>query len=72
MSPEPKDRIDGASTERCGPAGRTQDVSARDFRARGTGVTSLTPDGYDQAVDKIIPAAEYLAEQDVKAIMVVT
>ena len=41
------------------------------FIARGVGVRSLTPDGYDAAVDGIVPAAEYLAGQQVDAIMVI-
>lgn len=38
------------------------------FTAEGTGVGSLTPEGYDQAVDKIVPAAGALAAQGVDAI----
>jgi arylmalonate decarboxylase len=38
------------------------------FVAEGTGVGSLTPAGYDQAVDKIVPAADALAAQGVDAI----
>src|SRR5712692_9357017 len=41
------------------------------FIARGVGVRSLTPTGYDGAWDGILPAAEYLAEQEVAAIMVI-
>jgi len=41
------------------------------FVARGVGVRSLTPDGYDAAVDGIVPAAEYLAARQVDAIMVI-
>jgi arylmalonate decarboxylase len=41
------------------------------FLARGVGVRSLTPTGYDSAWDGILPAAEYLARQDVEAIMVI-
>ncbi|MDB5569279.1 MAG: Arylmalonate decarboxylase [Hyphomicrobiales bacterium] len=41
------------------------------FIPRGTGVGSLTPEGYDQAADKIVPAADDLARQGVDAIMVV-
>jgi arylmalonate decarboxylase len=41
------------------------------FIPRGTGVRSLTPEGYDAAADKIIPAAEYLAAKGVDAIMVI-
>jgi len=41
------------------------------FIPRGVGVRSLTPTGYDGAWDGILPAAEYLAEQDVDAIMVI-
>jgi arylmalonate decarboxylase len=41
------------------------------FIARGVGVRSLTPEGYDAAVDGIVPAAEYLAGQHVDAIMVI-
>ncbi len=40
-----------------------------DFVPRGTGVTSMTPKGYDDAVGKIIPGAEYLAKQNVEAVM---
>lgn len=38
------------------------------FVPHGTGVGSLTPEGYDQAADKIIPAADNLAKQGVDAI----
>jgi arylmalonate decarboxylase len=41
------------------------------FLPRGVGVRSLTPTGYDSACDAILPAAEYLANQDVDAIMVI-
>jgi arylmalonate decarboxylase len=41
------------------------------FISRGTGVGSLTPEGYDQAADKIVPAADDLARQGVDAIMVI-
>ena len=41
------------------------------FVPRGVGVRSLTPTGYDSACDAILPAAEYLAKQDVDAIMVI-
>src|ERR1700682_3810898 len=41
------------------------------FIPRGVGVRSLTPTGYDGACDAILPAAEYLARQDVDAIMVI-
>jgi arylmalonate decarboxylase len=40
-----------------------------EFIPRGTGVTSMTPQGYDDAVDKIVPAAAHLARQDVEAVM---
>jgi len=39
------------------------------FVPHGTGVRSLTPEGYDAAVDKIIPAAESLARRGVEAVM---
>jgi arylmalonate decarboxylase len=39
------------------------------FVPRGTGVGSLTPEGYDKAVDKIVPAADELATKGVDAIM---
>jgi arylmalonate decarboxylase len=39
------------------------------FVPKGTGVASLTPEGYDKAVDKIVPAADALAAQGVDAIM---
>jgi len=38
------------------------------FVPQGTGVGSLTPEGYDQAMDKVIPAADKLAEQGVDVI----
>jgi arylmalonate decarboxylase len=41
------------------------------FMARGVGVRSLTPAGYDSACEAILPAAEHLAEQGVDAIMVI-
>jgi len=41
------------------------------FIARGVGVRSLTPEGYDAAVDGILPAAAYLAAKGVAAIMVI-
>src|SRR2546429_318562 len=41
------------------------------FVARGVGVRSLTPEGYDNASDAILPAAEYLTSQKVAAIMVI-
>jgi arylmalonate decarboxylase len=40
-----------------------------EFIPRGTGVTSMTPQGYDDAVDRIVPAAAHLARQDVEAVM---
>jgi arylmalonate decarboxylase len=41
------------------------------FIARGVGVRNLTPEGYQPAWDGIIPAADYLAKQNVDAIMVI-
>src|SRR5690606_3078702 len=41
------------------------------FLARGVGVQSLTPAGYDAAVDNILPAGKELAAGGVDAIMVV-
>lgn len=41
------------------------------FLARGVGVRSLTPTGYDGAWEGILPAAEHLAGQGVDAIMVI-
>ncbi len=41
------------------------------FIPRGVGVRSLTPKGYDSAWEGILPAAEYLAEKGVDAIMVI-
>jgi arylmalonate decarboxylase len=41
------------------------------FIARGVGVRALTPEGYDGAVDAILPAAEYLAGQNADAVMVI-
>src|SRR6516225_9330401 len=40
------------------------------FVARGVGVRSLTPTGYDSAWEGILPAAEYLAGRGVDAVMV--
>jgi arylmalonate decarboxylase len=40
-----------------------------EFVPHGTGVGSLTPAGYDQAADKIVPAADNLYKQGVDAIM---
>jgi arylmalonate decarboxylase len=39
------------------------------FVPHGTGVGSLTPEGYDKAVDKIVPAADALAAKGVDAVM---
>ena len=41
------------------------------FVPRGVGVRALTPAGYDSAWEGILPAAEYLAEKEVDAIMVI-
>jgi arylmalonate decarboxylase len=41
------------------------------FIPRGVGVKALTPDGYEDAFNGIIPAAEHLAAQGVEAIMVI-
>ncbi|MDB5534166.1 MAG: Arylmalonate decarboxylase [Hyphomicrobiales bacterium] len=41
------------------------------FIPHRTGVGSLTPEGYDQAADKIVPAADNLAKRGVDAIMVI-
>ena len=41
------------------------------FVARGVGVRSLTPTGYDSAWEGILPAAEYLAGLGVDAVMVI-
>ena len=41
------------------------------FIPHRTGVGSLTPAGYDQAADKIVPAADNLARRGVDAIMVI-
>src|SRR5262245_49175464 len=41
------------------------------FVARGVGVRSLTPSGYDSAWEGILPAAEHLAGLGVDAIMVI-
>jgi arylmalonate decarboxylase len=41
------------------------------FIPRGVGVRNLTPEGYQPAWDGIIPAADYLAGQNVDAIMVI-
>ena len=41
------------------------------FIPRGVGVRALTPEGYEPAWNAILPAADYLAEQGVDAIMVI-
>lgn len=41
------------------------------FIPHGTGVRALTSEGYDAAVDKIVPAAENLARRGVEAVMVI-
>jgi arylmalonate decarboxylase len=41
------------------------------FIPRGVGVRALTPEGYEPAWNGILPAAEYLAAQNVDAIMVI-
>lgn len=41
------------------------------FIPRGVGVRALTPEGYEAAWNGILPAAEYLAQQGVDAIMVI-
>src|SRR5260370_3845559 len=41
------------------------------FVARGVGVRSLTPTGYDSAWEGILPAAEHLAGLGVDAVMVI-
>ena len=41
------------------------------FVARGVGVRSLTPTGYDSAWEGILPAAEHLASLGVDAVMVI-
>ena len=41
------------------------------FIPRGVGVRALTPEGYDPAWNGILPAADYLAGQNVDAIMVI-
>jgi len=41
------------------------------FLVRGTGVRALTPEGYDAAIDKVVPAALELAALGVAAIMVI-
>jgi arylmalonate decarboxylase len=41
------------------------------FIARGVGVRNLTPEGYEPAWNGILPAADYLATQNVDAIMVI-
>ena len=41
------------------------------FIPRGVGVRNLTPAGYQPAWDGILPAADYLAKQNVDAVMVI-
>jgi arylmalonate decarboxylase len=41
------------------------------FIPRGVGVRALTPEGYEPAWNGILPAAEYLAKQNLDAIMVI-
>ena len=40
------------------------------FLAEGVGLERMTPEGYDQVVDKIVPAAQHLAKQGAQAISV--
>ena len=42
-----------------------------EFVAKGVGVRSLTPEGYDAAWNGILPAARQLAKEGVDAIMVI-
>jgi arylmalonate decarboxylase len=41
------------------------------FIPKGVGVRALTPEGYEQAFEAIVPAAKELAKQNVDAIMVI-
>ena len=40
------------------------------FLAEGVGLERMTPEGYDKAVPKILPAAQKLAKQGAKAISI--
>src|SRR3954471_9137073 len=39
------------------------------FIVQGLGLATMTPEGYDQVIDRIKPAAEKLAKQGAKAIV---
>lgn len=41
------------------------------FVPKGVGVRALTPEGYEPAMEAILPAAEYLAAKGVDAVMVI-
>jgi arylmalonate decarboxylase len=44
--------------------------SGVEFRATGVGLERMTPEGYDQVVDRIVPAAQMLAARGASAIAV--
>lgn len=52
------------------PAEGPQMYPGVEWVSKGTGVQSLTPEGYEPAMKAILPAAEQLAKEDVEAVMV--
>lgn len=52
------------------PEARQMYPSGVEFRATGVGLERMTPEGYDQVVGKIVPAARTLASQGANAIIV--
>jgi arylmalonate decarboxylase len=52
------------------PEARIMYPSGVEFRAIGVGLERMTPEGYDQVVDRIVPAAQTMATQGANAIAV--
>jgi arylmalonate decarboxylase len=52
------------------PEARLMYPSGVEFRATGVGLERMTPQGYDQVVDRIVPAAQTMAGQGAQAIAV--
>ena len=52
------------------PEARMMYPSGVEFRATGVGLERMTPEGYDQVVGRIVPAAQSMAAQGANAIAV--
>lgn len=52
------------------PEARLMYPAGVEFRATGVGLERMTPEGYDQVVDRIVPAAKSMAAQGANAIAV--